>query len=80
MPDVGSGAAQVGHRDRNAETQVAELFEKIRRDAKMPKLKRIDDRAELQQLACTVTVMGKSPEVGSVRLAVENFGVGGNCF
>jgi hypothetical protein len=62
VPDAAAGKTQVGHRDRKAETQVAELFKKIRRDAKMPKLKRIDHRAELQQLACTVTVLGKSPE------------------
>ncbi len=57
----GGAATQAGYRNRQAETQVAELFNKVRRDASLAKLKRIEDRIDLQQLACTIAVTGRSP-------------------
>ena len=50
---------QVVGRDEQKEDQVAKLFEGIRADAKIPALKRIRHRDDLEQEVCTSAVTGK---------------------
>jgi hypothetical protein len=47
--------------DRQQEDAVAKLFDQVRKDAKLHRLSRIEDRTSLQQLVCTVAVTDKVP-------------------
>jgi hypothetical protein len=49
------------HRDIQKEDAVANLFDAVRKDAKLHHLSRIKDRIALQQLVCTVSVTDKVP-------------------
>ena len=49
------------HRDSQKEDAVANLFDVMRRDAKLHPLGRIKDRMSLQQLVCTVSFTDKAP-------------------
>lgn len=49
------------HRNNQAEDAVANLFDTVRKDAKLHRLGRIRDRKELQQLVCTVSLSNKIP-------------------
>jgi hypothetical protein len=56
-----TSAGQVmGQRDKEKEDQIAKLFEGIRADAKIPPLKRIRHRDDLEQQVCTSALTGKS--------------------
>jgi hypothetical protein len=48
----------MGDRDKAKEDQVAKLFETIRADAKIPQLKRIRHRADIEERVCTVALTG----------------------
>jgi hypothetical protein len=47
-------------REKGNEDKIASLFEAIRAEAKLPRLKRISHRPELEQEVCTAAVTGKS--------------------
>jgi hypothetical protein len=49
-------------RDKEKEDQVAKLFEGIRADAKLPRLKRIRHRESLEEEVCTIVLTGKVPK------------------
>ena len=49
----------IGQRDKQKEDPVAKLFEGIRADAKIPALKRIRHRDDLEQQVCTSALTGK---------------------
>jgi hypothetical protein len=51
----------VGERDKAREDQVAKLFEKIRADAKLSPLTRINHRDSLEQRTCTVALTNIAP-------------------
>jgi hypothetical protein len=52
-------------RDQGKEDQVAMLFEGIRVEAKLPELKRIRHRDDLEQAVCTSALSGKRSHLGS---------------
>jgi hypothetical protein len=52
-------------RDKGKEDQVAKLFESIRTEAKLPQLKRIRHRDNLEQSVCTSALSGKPSDRGS---------------
>jgi hypothetical protein len=54
------GAA--GERDKEMEDQVAQLFERIRTEAKLPAMKRIEHRDGLEQGVCTSVLTGNAPK------------------
>jgi hypothetical protein len=54
-------AALKNHRNSQEEDAVANLFDTVRKDAKLHRLSRIKDRIALQQLACTVSVTDRVP-------------------
>lgn len=62
QPSAGQVMAE---RDREKEEQVAKLFEGIRTDAKIPSLKRIGHRDDLEQGLCTGALTGKHPNGAS---------------
>lgn len=47
--------------DRRKEDAVAKLFDQVRKDAKLLRLSRVEERTSLQQLVCTTAVTGKIP-------------------
>lgn len=51
-------------RDKGKEDQVAKLFEGIRTEAKLPQLKRIRHRDDLEQAVCTSALSGKPSNRG----------------
>ena len=53
------------HRNSREEDTVANLFDSVRKDAKLNRLSRIRDRESLQQLTCTVSVTEKVPMFSS---------------
>lgn len=57
-----TGRRLIGERDKAKEDKVVRLFETIRIDAKLPRLKRIRHRDSLEQQVCTVTVNGETPK------------------
>ncbi len=56
-----STPVQKPRNDRQKEDAVAKLFDQVRKDAKLHRLSRIEERTSLQQLVCTVAVTGKIP-------------------
>jgi len=52
-------------RDKGKEDQVANLFEGIRRDAKLPHLERIRNRESLEQSVCTIALTDPPPKYTS---------------
>lgn len=52
-------------RERQQEAAVARLFDEVRKQAKLHRVSRIEDRTSLQQLVCTVAVTGKVPRFRS---------------
>jgi hypothetical protein len=60
--DVGRATVE---RDKEKEDQVAKLFEGIRAEARLPQLKRIRHRDDLEQRVCTSALSGKPPKQGS---------------
>ena len=57
-----STAQTIGERDKETEGRVANLFETIRADAKVPHLKRIEHRDSLEQKVCTIALTGQLPK------------------
>lgn len=51
-----------GERDKEKEDYVANLFEGIRSDAKLPHLNRIGRRQSLEQKVCTIALTGNPPK------------------
>jgi hypothetical protein len=47
--------------DRQQEDAVAKLFDQVRKNAKLHRLSRIEERTSLQQLVCTVALTDKVP-------------------
>ncbi len=62
---VAVGQSVILKNDRQQEGAVAGLFDEVRKEAKLRRLGRIEDRASLQQLTCTVAVTGKVPRFHS---------------
>jgi hypothetical protein len=52
----------MGERDRASEDQIATLFERMRKDAKLPSLARIKYRDSMVQSLCTIMQTNPSPE------------------
>ncbi len=61
IPNQIPNTASKPHRNRQEEDAVANLFDTVRKDAKLHRLSRIKDRVSLQQIACTVSVTDKVP-------------------
>jgi hypothetical protein len=61
IPNQIPKAASKPDRNRDEEDAVANLFDTVRKDAKLHRLSRIKDRMALQQLVCTVSVTDKVP-------------------
>lgn len=61
VPSQTANTASKPHRNSPGEDAVANLFDTVRKDAKLRRLSRIRDRKALQQLACTVSVTDKVP-------------------
>jgi hypothetical protein len=59
MTQQPNGVQVTPERDRDKEEEVAKLFEAIRSESKLPPLKRIKHRAELEQRVCTVALTGE---------------------
>jgi hypothetical protein len=51
-----------GERDKGREDEVAKLFEGIRANMKIPRLKRIGHRESLEQRVCTIALTGEPPK------------------
>src|SRR6478736_690511 len=51
--------------DGQQEDAVAKLFDDVRKEAKLHRLSRIEDRTSLHQLVCTVAVTDKVPRFRS---------------
>src|SRR5262249_51894920 len=56
------GPQVIPERDKNKEEDVAKLFDAIRAEAKLPRLKRIEHRPQLQQAICTGALTGERPK------------------
>jgi hypothetical protein len=59
----------IGNRNKEKEDKVAKLFEDLRRDAKIPHLKRIGHRASLEQKVCTIALTDTPPKYTSTNLS-----------
>jgi hypothetical protein len=61
----GSTPSPKPRNDRQQEDAVAKLFDQVRKDAKLHRLSRIEERTSLQQLVCTVALTDKIPRFRS---------------
>lgn len=59
-------------RDKEKEDQVAKLFESIRAEAKLPPLKRIRHRADLEQRVCMSALTDKPLKFGDVAYLTDD--------
>ena len=64
-PKQGTAGRLTSERDKEKEDQVAKLFEGIRAEAKLPQLRRIRHRDDLEQSVCTTALTGNPPEHAS---------------
>ena len=60
-------------RDKGKEDQVAKLFEGIRTAGKLPRLKRIRHRSNLEQAVCTSALSSKPSSQGSANYISANY-------
>lgn len=58
--------------DKSKEDDVAKLFEAIRAEAKLPRLRRIKHRAQLEQDICTSALTGVRPKISSAFYTTAN--------
>lgn len=63
-----NGGQPTGERDKEKEDKVAKLFEGIRADMKIARLKRIGYRKSLEQKVCTIALAGEPPKHASTNV------------
>lgn len=69
-----SATEVMGERDKEKEDQVAKLFENIRTEARVPQLKRIRHRDDLEEDICTSVLTGRPSEQKSGRYVIADPG------